>query len=299
VQPHREADISVSPGVSPSYDAKVTREEEFTVSDDDEPHEISKVVNVFDLNTSVIVGIIDPGELREIGDIGYGHATRIQKKFCKQVDALFGAGNDGFNILSALPFIALARRTIREVVGSEDFSVPFAMDHWGKLEMRPIYESKTLPRPIVNIDHIDGGELEYIQDRRRRTLRLAGEGIIKGKPFVLDNPYTSEPVPDGAIVLIDDEFHLGATSPSILAPAAAIITRGYIGKRGLHVGGGHNHFEIIGRALAEERPGEFVFFTVPHINPDTEEMRQWHDLRNGPLIVASNGRDVKLTRDRS
>jgi hypothetical protein len=292
-------DVSVSLGDRDGYDAKVTRRHYRSDLVDDEWVEIDLLPSILDIDTTAIADIDDPDVFSNISLPGAtGIDAVVQRQLIAQLSSLGrGYSSDGFDLLAGAPYYALSRRIVGDILGHENFSMPFYLRQYGETELRPIEELATKGVVDIDISHIHG-DLEFLQADRREKLSFSGKGVVTGEPYRFTNPGDREMVPEGAVVFIDDEFGMDRVPESVFIGAAAIITRGYTGERGIRADySGYDHMEIIGRALADQKEN-FVYFKVPHINPDSKEMKIWEQLRGSSLVtVASDGKDIKLGRN--
>lgn len=291
----RDGDLLAIQGTRPGFDTSVVETKKGQHFVDGAWVADERPPQVVDINSHSLEDLEDEQELHERGMPGFNGPTRWQLDFVAQAATLSGGtGMEGMELMLALPYIGLSRFVVKQALDSEDFGIPFTMNYDGTLEMRLLVEHKTPQRPEVSLNNIKG-DLEHSQENFSFPLDIAGEGILNGKPFMLRRSQT-EPVPDGAVVMVDDEYGLQYLPAPVLMPASAIITRGYTGTAGLRpAGSNYNHLAVIGRGLAQERPGEFIYFRMPHMNPGSDELTIWDNLKKSPSVtVASDGSNFKI-----
>jgi hypothetical protein len=293
----RQPNLHLMPGVMPGFDTKMVRVDEYSLYGEDGETEHYVDTSYFDINTTVVAGAEEVWDLCELGLIGFHGATPAQMKMVAQARTLSGgAGEQGLDLLHAIPHLAYARHVAMQTLGRGDFVMPALFTYRDTpIEFRPLQEHTQAKAPEAKVDlGALNGDLEYSQEDYRQRLELYGAAIVTGKPFVLRED-RAHLAPSGSIVLVDDEFGLNRVQPAQLSGASAIVTRGYTGESGIRAGGHYDHLSIIGRSLVEENPGDFVYFKVPHINPETEERAAWDALKSCDTVtVATDGTNIKI-----
>lgn len=280
---------------TPGFDVRVAEGEYLRIIDGKirSTFEPNPKVKQLDLNSAAL-DQSQPEDWSELVGLALDGATptKLEREFVLQASALYGDRSHGLGKLkSKLPHIAVAQVVVAEALQTNDFALAFRISG-SQLEMRPLQQFEMKQQAKVDIDHIVGS-LEYRQADYSGHFIRAGSGIVNGKPQVVDHTLT-EPVLEGSIVMIDDEVLMEGIAPALLEPAAAILTRGQTGELG-RMPGRNEHLSIIGHDLAEDRPGSFIYFRVPHMNPESEARQKWNQLKEADVItVASDGVDIKL-----